>query len=344
MIALPPPSLRHLSRLTDDVGIVEHARSDRPRFDLGYCTDDAGRLLAVASTLREDPDAHRLATVALSFLSRAHNGDGTFKLRLRANGTWTEDAASDDASGRAVFGLGTAAVRAPWPDVRDRARSLFGAAVGFRSTHPRALGYAVLGAVEVLKVLVAHDGARQLVADAADLLPTPADGREWRWPEPRLTYANTLVPEVLLAVATTRADRRAATDALALLDWLVDEESCERGFSFVPVGGRGPGGPKPAFDQQPIEAWAMADACIRAFTYTGESRWADAARRAARWFVGDNDVGVAMFDPSTGGGFDGLERHGVNRNQGAESTLAFVATMAQAAGLCRAPSAGAPST
>jgi hypothetical protein len=330
VIALPPPSLRHLARLTDDVGIVEHARSDRPRFDLGYCTDDAGRLLALASTLREDPDAHRLAIVALSFLSRAHDGDGTFKLRLRAN-AWTDDAGSDDASGRAVFGLGTAAARAPWPDVRDTARSLFDRAVGFRSTYPRALGPAVLGAVEVLDVFVNHDGARRLVADAADLLPTLADDRVWPWPEPRLTYANALVPEVLLAVATTRGDRGAARDALVLLDWLVNEESGERGFSFAPVGGRGPGGHKPAFDQQPIEAWAMADACVRAFAYTRDVRWADAVRRAARWFVGDNDVGVAMFDPSTGGGFDGLGRHGVNRNQGAESTLAFVGTMAQAA-------------
>jgi hypothetical protein len=77
----------------------------------------------------------------------------------------------------------------------------------------------------------------------------------------------------------------------------------------------------------------MADACARAFAYTRDTRWADAVRRAARWFVGDNDAGVAVFDPSTGGGFDGLERDGVNRNQGAESTLAFVATMAQAAGV-----------
>ena len=194
------------------------------------------------------------------------------------------------------------------PKCATTARTLFDTAVNFRSTHPRALGYAVLGAVHVLDVFVDHRGARQLVADAADLLPTPSDDREWRWPEPRLTYANALIPEVLLAVATTRADRRAATDALALLDWLVTEESGERGFSFVPVGGRGPGESKPAFDQQPIEAWAMADACVRAFAYTREARWADAVRRAARWFVGDNDAGVAVFDPSTGGGFDGLER------------------------------------
>ncbi len=246
---------------------------------------------------------------------------------------WTGDVGSDDASGRAVFGLGTAAVRAPWPEVRDQARTLFDTAVSFRSTHPRALGYAVLGAVDVLDVFVDHGGARQLVADTADLLPTPADDREWRWPEPRLTYANVLIPEVLLAVATTRADRGAATDALALLEWLVTEESGERGFSFVPVGGRGPGESKPAFDQQPIEAWAMADACTRAFVTREKHGGPTRCDGRRGWFVGDNDAGVAVFDPSTGGGFDGLERDGVNRNQGAESTLALVATMAQAAGV-----------
>jgi hypothetical protein len=74
----------------------------------------------------------------------------------------------------------------------------------------------------------------------------------------------------------------------------------------------------------------MADACARAYGVTGDARWARAVRRAAAWFLGANDTGVAMFDPTTGGGFDGLESGGVNQNQGAESTLAFVGTMAQA--------------
>jgi hypothetical protein len=71
----------------------------------------------------------------------------------------------------------------------------------------------------------------------------------------------------------------------------------------------------------------MTEACARAFAYTGDRRWAEAARHSGAWFLGDNDVGVAVFDPATGGGFDGLEPDGVNRNEGAESTLAFVGTM-----------------
>ncbi len=330
----PDVSLRHIGRLTDDVGIAEHARASVPRRDLGYCTDDAGRALAVAVDLPTDPDARRVATVALGFLDAAHVGGGRFRLRLGPGGRWTDDPPSDDADGRALLGLGTAAARAPWPDVRSGALDLFDEAAGkFRSRYPRAVAYAVLGAVEVLAAMAGHPAATRLVDNSGDQLLQPVHDRAWPWPEPRLTYANALLPEAALAVAVTTGREDAARRALSLLAWLVREETLDDWFSFTPVGGRGPSDPKPAFDQQPIEASAMADACIRAHRVTDDPGWADAAERAARWFLGDNDAGVAMFDPVTGGGFDGLEPGGVNQNQGAESTLAFVATMAHVRGL-----------
>jgi hypothetical protein len=328
---LPPPSLRHLAVLTDEVGVFEHAWFDEPRRDLGYCTDDAGRLLAVACSLPADPDARRLATVALRFLSWAReDGASSFRLRLAGDGRWTGEPPSDDATGRALLGLGTAAALAPWPDVRDRARLLFERVAGFRSPYPRASAYAALGALAVLAVAPRCVPARKLVDATAVALPGPVTDPEWPWPEPRLTYGNAVLPEALLALAHLNGDERAQREALALLRWLVDAETRQTWFSFTPVGGRGPGDPRPAFDQQPIEAWAVADACARAFALTRDERWATDVARAAAWFTGDNDAGVAVFDPETAAGFDGLKRHGVNRNEGAESTLAFVGTMAQA--------------
>jgi hypothetical protein len=322
--------------LTDKVGIIEHARCDRPHRGFGYCTDDAGRLLAVASVVSSDPDAYRLATVALRFLGLAHDGGGSFRLRMGPSGAWTADAPSDDGAGRAIYGLGTAIGLAPWPDVRAGALELFEAAAGFRSTFPRALAYAVLGGVGVLDAVPDHETAHRLVVDAACRLPGPGPDPRWPWPEPRLSYANALIPEARLASAITLGDRQGSDEALSQLDWLIAEELRDGRFSFTPVCGRGPGEAKPAFDQQPIEAWAMADACARAYSCTGESHWADGVQKAASWFVGDNDSAMIMFDAETGGGFDGLEAGGVNRNQGAESTLAFVATMARAQAVRRA--------
>jgi hypothetical protein len=187
-----------------------------------------------------------------------------------------------------------------------------------------------LGAAELLRAAPGNRAARALVEGAAAALPRAADAPEWPWPESRLTYANALLPEAALAVAHARGDSDGMRSALALLRWLVDQESNGRWFSFTPVGGRGAADPRPGFDQQPIEAAAMAAACARAHEVTGEARWAEEVRRAARWFLGGNDIGAPMFDAATGGAFDGLGERGPNRNQGAESALAFVSTMAQA--------------
>jgi hypothetical protein len=112
-----------------------------------------------------------------------------------------------------------------------------------------------------------------------------------------------------------------------LLGWLLERETVAGHLSPTPVGGRGPGEETPGFDQQPIEAAAMADACARAFAVTGDARWAAGVRSAVRWFLGDNDAGIPMLDPATGGGFDGLEPDGRNANQGAESTMALISTL-----------------
>ncbi|HYA45831.1 MAG TPA: hypothetical protein VED59_09490, partial [Acidimicrobiales bacterium] len=326
---VPAPSLRHLLSLCDEVGLAEHARLDRPRPEGGYCTDDAGRALALASRLPQDPDAQSLAELMINFLETAYLGDSTFHLRLRPSGEWTADPPSDDAVGRAILGLGVATSHAPWQEVNERARALFDAVAAFRSPWPRAMAYAALGAVEVLAAHPGHRGARRLVLDASSTLPAPEAQSAWRWPESRLAYANALLPEALLAISASLERTDLAARALHLLGWLVESETWQGRFSFTPVGGRGPGDPRPAFDQQPIEAWAMADACARAWTSTGDDAWAAAVQLAGSWFVGNNDSGVAMFDPLTGGGFDGLTASGPNRNQGAESSLAFAATMLQ---------------
>jgi hypothetical protein len=115
-----------------------------------------------------------------------------------------------------------------------------------------------------------------------------------------------------------------------LLGWLLDLQTREGHLSVVPVGGLGPTDPIGGFDQQPIEVAAIADACARAFTLTDDPRWRDGVERAAAWFTGSNDANTSLLDAVSGGGCDGLERHGRNDNQGAESTLALLSTLQHA--------------
>jgi hypothetical protein len=117
---------------------------------------------------------------------------------------------------------------------------------------------------------------------------------------------------------------------LELLEWLLTRETRDGHLSITPVGGSGPDDEGPGFDQQPIEVAALADACVRAEAVTGDRRWAEGITGAANWFLGDNDNGTPMWDPDTGGAFDGLEEHGANRNQGTESTLALLSTLQHA--------------
>ncbi len=313
------------------MGVAEHARGDEPIRDGGYCTDDAGRLLALLAPHCADPTAQRLCEGALTFLADASLGDGGFRLRRRGNGVWTTDAPSDDATGRALEGLGVAAARCPDRALRDRSLELFETTSNWRSRFSRSVSHAVLGAASVLDVDPGHRGSREQLDHAAEVLsmgrPSSATWPwPWPWPEARLTYANALIPEALLVLSRLNDDQATLARGLEALEWLVDTETLGDHFSFTPVDGRGPDDKGPAFDQQPIEAWAMASACARAFEITHDRRWADRVVRAAEWFDGRNDAGVPVGDPLTGAGFDGLHRSGVNVNQGAESTLAYLAT------------------
>jgi hypothetical protein len=192
------------------------------------------------------------------------------------------------------------------------------------------MAFAALGAAEVLRVRPGHAAALDLLAAAATAVGRPAADRSWPWPEARLSYANAAFAETLLVAGWGLADDRLLADGLQLLEWLLAVETAGDHLSVTPAGGWGPGDPRPGFDQQPIEVAALADACARALELTGDTRWLVGVDRAVAWFLGGNDTGVPLYDPASGGGCDGLQQHGRNENQGAESTLALISTLQHA--------------
>ena len=328
---IPIPVFGQLLRMTDHRGTFEHACLDQPRPEHGYCTDDMARVLVVTS---RQPDStgeiNRVAGVALRFLGEAQALTGACRNRMDVKGKWLDEPSQDDCWGRCLWGLGTAVARSDTVWVRKSAIVQFERAAQVRSSSPRAMAYAALGAAEVLSAHPDHRAARKLITDYAVSLPDPSDDPDWPWPEPRLTYANAVLAEAIIAAGVTLEAPNLWQRGLDLLGWLLDLETSGDHLSPTPVGGRGPGEVGPAFDQQPIEVSSLADACARAASIDPAARWNDGVRAAASWFTGANDTGQVMWDPETGGGFDGLQAEGVNRNQGTESTLAVISTLQHA--------------
>jgi hypothetical protein len=147
------------------------------------------------------------------------------------------------------------------------------------------------------------------------------------WPEDRLSYANGRIPAGMIAAGEAIGNEGLIAAGLKTLAWLEEAETHGDHFSFTPAGGQPIQDRRSGFDQQPIEAAALADAAERAWLITGNPRWSEAVRRCAAWLMGANDSGVALYDATTGATCDGLMAKGANANSGAESTIAGIAVL-----------------
>jgi hypothetical protein len=326
----PTPPFRHLLRLTDHVGLFEHAEGTTPRLEHGYCVDDVARGLVMVC--REPEPRHELVTLArtyLYFLVQAQAPDGRFRNRLGHDRHWRGDPGTHDCWGRALWGLGTAAARGPAAAIRDESLARFDSGARVRSEWPHAMAFAALGAAEVLDISPGHPAALGLLDTAVSVIGEPPASAAWPWPAPRLSYANAAIAEAVIVAGSRLGKDSVLRNGLRMLEWLLAVETRSGHLSVVPVGGWGQGEGRPGFDQQPIEVAALADACARAATVTGDSSWLDGVGMCVAWFLGDNDAKIPLLDAQTGGGHDGLGPAGRNRNQGAESTLAMISVLQQ---------------
>jgi glycosyltransferase involved in cell wall biosynthesis len=337
---LPLLNLNHLRRMTDKVGLLQHAYCTVPNYLEGYTTDDNARGLIVAVFLEELKDAvagesHELASRYLAFLWYAFNPDtGRFRNYLPYERHWLEKVGSEDCHGRALWGLGTVIGRSQHPGLRGAAGRLFDAALPAVSafTSPRAWSFALLAVEEYLKRFAGDRAARGLRESLASrLLKLYRDNSaaDWQWFEDRLSYCNAVLPHALLVSGHALGQEEMVEAALQSLEWLTSLQK-DRRDHFVPIGSNGfyvRGGERARFDQQPVEAQATVSACMAARAVTGHTRWGEQAHLAFDWFLGRNDLGQPLYDPQTGGCCDGLHSNRCNQNQGAESTLAFLHSM-----------------
>lgn len=328
---LPAVVFTHLSSMTDALGLFEHAEYRAPRISHGYCTDDVARALTVVVRERgDDPVLAGLTETYLTFLEGAIGRDGSAHNRMSAGGRWTDEATTDDCWGRAIGGLGAATRYARSASVRERAHRTFLRAARGRTSDVRAAAFASIGAADVLHARPHDDVARALLIDCLARIPTEATA-DWLWPETRLRYANAALCDALIVGGAALDNPLLLGRGLLLLSELLEIETDANGrLSLTGTDGRSAGEPGPLWDQQPIEAAAIADASAHASEVSGDRTWTTGVDAAWSWFSGENDGGVPLYDPETGAGYDGLHEDRRNENCGAESTLAALGTLQRA--------------
>jgi glycosyltransferase involved in cell wall biosynthesis len=336
---LPEIKLDHLKTLTDDTGILQHANHTIPDRSHGYCTDDNARALLAAAMGRKYLSANgwdldRLSGHYLGFLQYAFDEKSErFRNFMTYSRQWTEAVGSEDAHGRALWCLGKAVTLLDNPGHLAMSTTLFKKALhaveDFAS--PRAIAFSQVGMHAYLEKFSGDSDVRRIRKVLADRLFTQFNNNatdNWPWLENALNYANGKLPHAFL-LSGRRLQRNDMLDmGLVSLKWLLAVQTEDH--HFVPVGSNGwyeKGGLKARFDQQPIEANAMVEACVEAYNITREKAWFDNAVMCFNWFLGHNDLNLPLYDPITGGCRDGLMADGINQNEGAESSLAWLLSL-----------------
>jgi glycosyltransferase involved in cell wall biosynthesis len=337
---LPELKLDHMLAMTDDTGLLQHCNYTIPDRNEGYCTDDNARALIVATEakrlLSEKPQKYdHLCDLYLAFLQHAFDADtGRFRNFMSYDRRWLEAVGSEDSHGRALWGLGAAVARLNDGRQLPVASTLFKQAIPAVEsfTSPRALAFTLIGIHAYLETFSGDSEVRRMRAILAERLFARFQeyaNDDWPWLEESLNYDNARLPHALILSGQWMQRDDMLRRGLKTLEWLVRIQTDNN--HFVPIGNHGwysRGGNKARFDQQPLESHAMVDACVAAFQLTGERQWLHRAMSAYNWFLGHNDLNLPLYDAKTGGCRDGLLSDCVNQNQGAESTLAWLLSLA----------------
>lgn len=355
---LPEVKLDYLKLLTDDVGIMQHTNLGVPARHYGYSTDDVGRALVALTQLTDNQkkaeEFWKLLTTYMSFLEHAQTDTGHFHNFMSYKREFLDERGSEDTLGRAIYGLGHV-ISCPYlsKNMRTLAHTLISRARFEMENlnYPRAKAYTMCGLYEMLRTgvdvdefesvfnsrrdavksidsLISKDAFESIFINHANSLVDLYEANhkeDWNWFEPIVTYSNAKLSESLLLAYNYTKDRTYRKVGLATLDFLTEIQW--KGDFFDMVGNDGwysYSGEKPIFDQQPIEAGYLTQAYVSAYEIVRERKYLDLARYSFEYFLGRNRLQTVMYDYSTGAVCDGLNRDGMNCNQGAESVICFL--------------------
>jgi hypothetical protein len=329
---LPKINLLQIFNLTDDTGMIQHALFNIPNRKEGYCIDDNARALLLAVLIckeKKNPAVMALLQVYLSFIHYMQTDSGEFRNFMSYTKTCMEERGSEDSFGRTIMALGFLANEGPSNALARTGADIFSKAYGHveNLVSVRGIANSIVGICQYIKYNYPDDLKRDLVISLSNkmvrMYKTNKIGN-WHWFESVLTYDNAILPLALLNAYEITSDESYLLVAFESLHFL--ESKVFHDDILSPIGNQGwceRGHTKAQFDQQGIDAMAMVLCYQQAFRVTRDKKYLKRMCQSYQWFLGKNDLGLSLYDPSTGGCADGLHCEGINLNQGAESTLAY---------------------
>lgn len=324
--------LEGLKALTDETGMFQHSKYSTIDRREGYTTDDNARALIAAlrhNKVYREPEALELADTYLTFLFHMKRADGRFHNLLGYDRRFKDDVGSEDCMGRALWANGYA-LRSDIPEgMRYLAKEILdrGIPASHTFTSPRAKAFTLLGLSNYHEAFPDDPNILEKIETfAGSLMEQYRQEAEdsWRWFESYLTYANARLSQALFAAYGSTEEQSYLQVAKSSLDFLIEVQVFEE--EFTPVGTKGwfkKNGVKALYDQQPIEAACMVEAALAAWKSTDDEVYRETAKTAFEWYHGRNLQRAMLYDPENGTCFDGITHEGLNRNQGAESTLSY---------------------
>jgi glycosyltransferase involved in cell wall biosynthesis len=332
-LLLPPFLLTHIRRLTDDTGIIQHARFGIPNLKEGYCLDDNARALLMvlmAYKQKKDPLGLELSNNYLSYIHYMQNENGTFRNFLGFNREFLDEEGSEDSFGRTIWALGYLLSNAPSDAYyQTGSQMFFDATPNFEKlTSIRGIANTIIGICYYLEKNKSDVDMTKKLRSLSDKLLKHFDennDKDWKWFESLLAYDNGILPLALLQATEILDDEKLTKAGLSAMKFLTDQ-TLKDGYLSI-IGNSNwyrKGGKRSIYAQQPIDALAMVLMYHQAYIITRDKEYLKKLFTSFMWFLGENDLSMSLYDFETKGCFDGFEKDGVNRNQGAESTLSYL--------------------
>lgn len=333
LLLLPPFSLAHISRLTDDTGIIQHAKFGIPNLKEGYCLDDNSRALlmvCMAYKRKKNSKALKLMPIYLSYIHFMQNRDGTFRNFLSFNRNFLDETGSEDSFGRTIWVLGYLMGNAPNDAYYQAARLIFfDASPNFENLKSiRGIANTMIGLSYYLRTNPDDETMKMKLLRMTDVLIVHFEqnqSKDWNWFESLLAYDNGILPLALFHASQVLHNNKAKRIAFEAMEFLT-AHTLKDGYLSV-IGNRQwfvKDKERSIYAQQPIDAMSMVLMYHQAYIASGKREYLEKIFTSFMWFLGENDLRLSLYDYETKGCCDGIEDYGVNRNQGAESSLAYL--------------------